>query len=248
MWHVSALVLPDERGQAVPIAFLLSSIEREEPLVVFLKTLQQECPDTFKPKAFSIDFSDIEINAIRKVFEDSVNIRICFFHVMQAWERWLKRSVNRVSEQQRVAISRMIRQMKLAPDLEQWQNAHEFLVDYLKAEDLEQGLVHLKRDWIGTDQKRPIYRMWCNAFRTKKDSQWYKIETNNLVERFFKTLKWRFLEGKNNKRLERVLEVLTTEVQNFYVSRQRQMLAGRKSNWKLYESVLDKEKKVSVAV
>jgi hypothetical protein len=134
--------------------------------------------------------------------------------------------------------------MKLAPDLERWQKAHDLLVAYLTSGDLEQVLVHFRRDWIGSD-RRPIYHMWCNAFRTKRVRSWYKIETNNLVERFFKTLKWRFLEGKNNKRLERVLEVLTIEVGTFYVTRREHTLAGRKANWKLYETVLDKERKVS---
>jgi len=42
-----------------------------------------------------IDKSDTEINAIKAAFPDA-DIRICFFHVMQAWQRWLRTGKNHV--------------------------------------------------------------------------------------------------------------------------------------------------------
>jgi hypothetical protein len=42
-----------------------------------------------------IDKSDVEINAIKTVFTDA-QIRICFFHVLQAWQRWMRAGKNNV--------------------------------------------------------------------------------------------------------------------------------------------------------
>jgi hypothetical protein len=42
-----------------------------------------------------IDKSDTEIAAIKTVFPDS-EIRICLFHVLQAWQRWMRASSNNV--------------------------------------------------------------------------------------------------------------------------------------------------------
>ena len=51
--------------------------------------------DGWCAQAFMIDKADAEISAIKAAFPEAA-IRICFFHVMQAWERWLKKTENGV--------------------------------------------------------------------------------------------------------------------------------------------------------
>lgn len=43
------------------------------------------------------DKSDALTGAIEIVFPDA-EIRLCFFHVMQAWGRWLKRAENGIRD------------------------------------------------------------------------------------------------------------------------------------------------------
>lgn len=80
-----------------------------------------------------IDKSDVEIAAIHAEFGKNAIIKVCFFHTCQAWERWLRKTSNRVSvgmallvprwlalnehaAAMRSAIMTMIRAMVLAQD------------------------------------------------------------------------------------------------------------------------------------
>jgi len=96
-WLLYAVVAPDEYGEAVPIAYMITSHEGSEPVITFLNTLKGACPE-LAPRVIVIDKSDAEILAIRECDLSSAEIRLCFFHIMQAWQRWLKRSDNGVKQ------------------------------------------------------------------------------------------------------------------------------------------------------
>lgn len=86
---------------ATPVAFLVTSWENHRPLEKCLEVLEKANSSAFRPKTFMIDKSDSEIMAISNYYgsrfskekqtaanDDKVRIQLCFFHFMQAWERY----------------------------------------------------------------------------------------------------------------------------------------------------------------
>jgi hypothetical protein len=55
------------------------------------------------------DKSDAIMNASMQVFGDQVETRICFFHVLQAVQRWLKKTENAVAEGARTPCCNLAR-------------------------------------------------------------------------------------------------------------------------------------------
>lgn len=145
-WPIYALVAPDKRGQGIPVAYLITSSLAATPVTKFLEVLYDVDKKHFKPNIVMIDASLVEVEGIREYVnavnagrEDGleraeqsdykVQIRICFFHLMQAWERWLKRSENKVLPESQKDVLTLVRQMKLSTTPQQYYG----LLDKLKA-------------------------------------------------------------------------------------------------------------------
>ncbi|KAH8036901.1 hypothetical protein HPB51_006962 [Rhipicephalus microplus] len=57
----------------------------------------KQCCDNWSPQYWMVDYSKAEISAIKQVFPES-QISICAFHRLQAWQRWLRRKENNISD------------------------------------------------------------------------------------------------------------------------------------------------------
>lgn len=55
-WGMYALIAPDEFGEAVPLAYCITSSEGPEPITIFLDTVLSANP-TFAPRVIVIDKS-----------------------------------------------------------------------------------------------------------------------------------------------------------------------------------------------
>lgn len=149
---------------------------------------------------------------------------------------------------------------------------------------------------------------WCNAFRKKRTRQPFSMDTNNLIERFWQTLKYLALkvrmnrhagglaempavcwqasrhgrlhrpgrqistvagmrmgagrqvcvqtravvalmclhvclhpQGKNNKRMDFLLETLLGSLATFFEGQQAEKSSGRRTNWKLVKTIGQRE-------
>jgi hypothetical protein len=63
------------------------------------------------------------------------------------------------------------------------------------------------------------------------------------VERFFKSLKWKFLRGKVNKRIEHLIDTLVGSVSTYFCAQVQLKISGIKFNWKQVDSAMAKELK-----
>jgi hypothetical protein len=86
-WLLYSIIIGDEGGHGIPLAFMITSWESHEPIVKFFEVLHITNGVAFSPKVYMIDKSDTEILAINTFYQDHVLIFLCFFHYMQAWER-----------------------------------------------------------------------------------------------------------------------------------------------------------------
>ncbi|KAK6484846.1 hypothetical protein HHUSO_G12708 [Huso huso] len=170
------------------------SEESSDILSLCLKKVQ-EAVGEFQPRCVMVDRDMKEINAVHTVFPYA-KVLLCWFHVLQAVHRWIVRRDGGCS-QNLSAKNEVIRSMIA---LKQCSTAAEFekmSKEVIVKIDRETGSSvisqYLQDHWFRNAD------MWANFGRRvyHQDS-----ETNNLVERFFFSMKYQFLHGYANRRVD----------------------------------------------
>lgn len=235
-WQTYVVVAQDEFGRGVPIASMITSTNSHEAVTVLLDALHKVCP-AFRPQQVVVDDADSVILGVRNcVFKPAV--RICFFHLMQAWKRWI--TSKRVNDSQHETILSFIRRMKLACTDDKFMELHAAFVAYLEHEGMDHVQQYYDREWNGKKA------LWCDAYASHV-SMLYNGDTNNLIERFFRTMKYSFLKGKTNKRIDTLVDRVFGWMHEHYLARTRQLLGQREENWPKNREIYAREKKVRCA-
>lgn len=184
---------------------MITSDESSAPVTLFFDTLCKPdvCPALLSIKAIMIDKSDTEIKGIRASVLKDKAIRICFFHTLQAVGRFIKRSEHGLDAPFQAGIISHMRQMKLTPSRNQFKSYEDALLQKLQGHEAVRA--YILKEWL-SDFWVPL---WANCRRPAGSDRVFltRVETNNLAERFFKGLKYNFLEGKANKRIDNLIEV-----------------------------------------
>ncbi|CAB4430372.1 unnamed protein product [Rhizophagus irregularis] len=213
-WLLYSIIISDEGGHGIPLAFMITSWESHEPIVKFLEVLHITNSIAFSPKVFMIDKSDTEILAINTFYkEHKVLIFLCFFHYMQAWERWCRNSANEISLDARLTVIAFVRKLKLAITIEEYNQLEQDFIKWILVNNLTKLLSYYKKEW------QSCHQLWANVCKPKFATGWMVNETNNLIERFFSTLKWKFLHGKKNKRIDTLINILINQCSDFFTIR-----------------------------
>ncbi|XP_076144083.1 uncharacterized protein LOC143126043 [Alosa pseudoharengus] len=197
------LLVRDDHGRGVPVAYAIVSNECQSTLEKALAQLSKQflCP----PRAFMVDKDYAEINALSSTFPESA-ILLCWYHVLQAVERWLSKTDSSVHGPSNVKI-------------------RDGIISFfckLKACKTYPAVCHyFKSHW------EDIGHMWSNYGRcfNHLDS-----ETNNVIERFFHRLKYQFLGGSRNRRIDDLIQVLLGKAEDYFTIIQNLQFAGRIKN------------------
>lgn len=178
----------------MPLAWMITNWETYSPVKAFLKILVEVNHDGFRDlKLIIIDKSDAEIKGIKEAFgpryaetpEDrqvigNVGIQLCFFHVLQAWDRHLRKNSTRVTQEQRQKLVVLIRSMCQSNDEAAFNRIHDLFLRYVNTHGLSQVLSYYQSEWHN------CRRLWSNAWMIRFSTGWKVMHTNNLVERFFR--------------------------------------------------------------
>ncbi|XP_039523044.1 uncharacterized protein LOC120476154 [Pimephales promelas] len=166
-----------------------------------------------------VDKDQAEINAIRKVFNES-HVLLCWYHVTQAVTRWLSRSESGVSGPENADSRAHI--MQLMSELKSCSTEHEFKKKaetfHCQFKNLKDVCKYFRNHW------EPIGLLWSKFGRCYKHGD---SETNNLIERFFHRLKYQFLCGVRNRRLDHLIDVLLNKTGWYFNIIQDLQSAGR---------------------
>ncbi|KAG1952339.1 hypothetical protein F2P79_010260 [Pimephales promelas] len=160
------------------------------------------------PRCFMVDKDMSEINALNDVFPES-DVLLCWYHVLQAIVRWLMKSDSSVSGPQRSSIRKEIidyfKKMKACPMKADFDRmSKQFLKEFSHYKEL---CNYFQRYW------EPICHRWADYGRCYNHGN---SETNNLIERFFHRLKYQFLSGIRNRRLDDLLDVLLCKTETYF--------------------------------
>ncbi|XP_067276281.1 uncharacterized protein [Pseudorasbora parva] len=202
-----ALLLTNSIGRAVPFAYFIISEESGDILALCLEKLAKHNPG-FLPRSIMIDRDLKELNAIRRVFP-TTKVLLCWFHVLQAVHRWMvKRDGGNLPVNQRNLVIQAMVAMKSCLTEEEFNS-----MSARKCEELDACLgsshvsTYLKMQWIRFGD------LWSNFGRSFYH---HNSETNNKAERFFLTMKYQFLKGRINSRIDQLLRLLCGDVQKYY--------------------------------
>ncbi|XP_026076677.1 uncharacterized protein LOC113054993 isoform X2 [Carassius auratus] len=202
-----ALLLTNSIGRAVPFAYFIISEESADILALCLEKLANHNPG-FLPRSIMIDRDLKELNAIRRVFP-TAKVLLCWFHVLQAVHRWMvKRDGGNLPVNQRNLVIQAMVGMKSCLTEEEFNS-----MSSRKCEELDTCLgsshvsTYLKNQWICFGD------LWSNFGRSFYH---HNSETNNKAERFFLTMKYQFLKGRMNSRIDQLLRLLCGDVQKYY--------------------------------
>ncbi|KAJ7590257.1 hypothetical protein C8J56DRAFT_750817, partial [Mycena floridula] len=78
---------------------------------------------------------------------------------------------------------------------------------------------YLAKTWL------PVKEMWSNIYRLRR-SVYSQGDTNMLVEAWHHLLKSKFLEGKQNRRLDHLIYILVQDTIPYFIQRHYRQLSG----------------------
>jgi len=233
----------DEYGNGVPVAFSIATEENDDEVQRFLKGTASAVGGNFAFKHIMIDKSTTEISAIGGL-DGEVKYLLCFFHMLQEWERFLRSSDSGgvKSDEDRAAILIDIAYMKKAGDEAVFAAAYERFKGTW-ASRFPAVVVNFDKNWLGDAEH------WADFGR--KGVLHLNQQTNNLLERCWQSIKYHCLGRKVCNTMHDLLEVLITQVMPSYMHDRLFKLAGRAPRAKdataakqLAERVLQLEGKV----
>ncbi|KAG9273244.1 hypothetical protein AMEX_G12351 [Astyanax mexicanus] len=214
------LAVKDEYGHGVPIAYMITSSEKQATLELALQKLRH----TFltPPRCFMVDKDLCEINGLRAVFPES-DVLLCWYHVMQAVVRWISKTESGVSGFSNGDIKKDI--ISFFSKLKSCATRHDFetmaKLFQNRFEEFPALCTYFRDHWLG------IGDMWSDFGRCYNHAG---SDTNNLVERFFHRLKYQFLGGLRNRRLDDLINVLLKKTDGYFQVIHGLQSAGRIKN------------------
>ncbi|KAH7965057.1 hypothetical protein HPB49_003105 [Dermacentor silvarum] len=134
-----------------------------------------------------VDYSKAEISAIKQVFPES-QISICDFHRLQAWQRWLRRKENNISDPDEAL--RLMKHLASASNQDEFDKAFEVLVasEYWKNETFRS---YFEAVWLSVKER------WVMSYRLEFD---VVLTTNNGIEAQNRVLKAQYVKSAIGKR------------------------------------------------
>ncbi|KAG9283804.1 hypothetical protein AMEX_G2612 [Astyanax mexicanus] len=214
-----AVLVKNSEGQGIPVSFFILSEESSDILKVCLQKLH-EAADCLTPRCVMVDRDMKEIKAIKAVFPNT-SVLLCWFHVLQAVHRWLMRQEGgnlRDPSLRNTVIRGMVSLKQCNTEMEFQEHSVKILSDIERETKSARVSDYLKEHWLN------IGVMWSNFGRQVFH---HHSETNNVVERFFFGMKYNFLAGYANKRVDDLLLVLSSHVVKYYSHLDALKAAGR---------------------
>ena len=217
-----ALLVRDPYGMGFPVAYCIcSGGEDSTKWKKFIRAVVDACDVQIDDITFMIDKSTCCISAL-----DQLNCFwvLCAFHFMQSIGRKMKSHGSGVSgrsdrdKSNRNTIFRYVNQLRLVKDEGAFDSvAHEFMT-FLENENLAEMKEYFIKNWMTISDR------WSQYGR--KHIAFLKSNTNNLIERLFRTVQEEFLDRERLGRRDSLIQKLLDEVTPRYLDRLQKRLQG----------------------
>ncbi|RPD63945.1 hypothetical protein L227DRAFT_496300 [Lentinus tigrinus ALCF2SS1-6] len=178
--------------------------------------------DKYKISHFMIDKCLAELHAIKQAVFPSAYIRLCQFHIIQALTRLDcdngdRGAPMRISLDIKYQIVYHFRTMQRCRTWKEWPEARNVFLKYLEdVERCRKQLDYLRQYFITnwfTEDWIPLFTDIGMPSDQTRDGPW---NTNNWLERAFRTFDAVFLEHRANKRIDRLAVIILNDFLPFY--------------------------------
>ncbi|CAD6940287.1 unnamed protein product [Tilletia caries] len=197
------------------------TIDSRDMLFVNAAKIRDE--GAWRPASVMIDKCRAELKALESVWPET-QIRVCQFHIVQAICRWdtdNKANAARppgIHRKDKAGICFAFRDAQRCNSMDEWpatqaafETAIKSCLKAYKADIIEQVLNYFEVNWWSAPWLPLSTDIGLGAGQTRDG-----INTNNPIERAFKTFDEVFLACRVNKRIDRLLHVLVCDWLNYY--------------------------------
>ena len=199
-YSLFTIVTQDKYQQGIPVAYLISSNGLATTLTRFLTAFKAICPDI---GAFMTDCCDAEKNAVETAYPKAKHL-LCYWHVLKAWRAKLKQERN------------------FEKDDPFWLKLKAFLKSRNNFEEEYKMIIESSSpkfaDYLNTHYYASREK-WAFSFRMNIPMFRFS-NTNMLIEAFHNILKTQYLNGKVNRRVDRLVYKLTADIEEHYKDKQ----------------------------
>ena len=193
-FHLPTLMVIDEFGEGFPTAWCVSSHIDSDTLKKFFQAVKANVGE-LEPTWFMSDIADQFYNAWTATFTHTPKRILCTWHVLRAWKNHLKIIKDLDTEEKLYHI------LKVLMD-ETDEQTFKQMVETAVVEMKEKASTKEFGEYFEANYKCRC-EQWANCFRVSSG-----VNTNMYVEAFHHILKYKFLNGKRNKRLDRLIHAL----------------------------------------
>jgi len=210
-------------GKGYPVAYMVTNDQSVGPVNQWLVYLRDNC--NFAPTAITIDCSLAEVNAIKAAFRNQVVIHYCAFHVWRAWKDNLGAKLSLPTSISNTEATEY--KQDLLNDL------HLILVETrknalfrkiegfkLKIENHTELLDYFTRYWFNNEE---VVKRWGAPFVKEIHKSFV---TNNYIESWHNQLKVVYFERLRINRLDRLVFVLTNDVEYYFAEEYNRIIAN----------------------
>ena len=165
------------------VAEFITQYEDHQSVSEALSILKSWNPD-WSPLHWMLDYSGVEISAVEEQFPKSIAY-ICDFHRLQAWQRWVRKSKNGLSQNEQDELMYHLKMIANAKTKREYEDAVDELRGLEVYNEKEKVRNYVEHTWLSCSFR------WAWAFREHEADQ--VVNTNNGVEAQNRLLKYNYL-------------------------------------------------------
>lgn len=212
-FELTTLLVLDEVRSGVPVAYFICNRINELTLTAFFKCLESAMAKKVDAKTFMSDDASQFYKAWSTVMGAPKQKLLCAWHVDKNWRKKIHECVEK--QLRPFAYHRVRLLLELSEEKEFKDYLEKFLAD--KKEKLKDFVKYFKDHYAVRPQE------WAYCFRNKAG-----VNTNMHLESMHRTLKHSMLEGKQNKRVDKLISALMDLTYHFLMKSAIQMIKGAK--------------------
>jgi hypothetical protein len=204
---VTLMLINPRTSRGIPVAHMLVGRLTARDLQDFLTFVKTIAP-AWTPRLGVLDKDMTEYKGIQDFADDfdlDITLFVCFFHVLQAVQRWCKTSANGVPAGIVPAVMAAMSLMHYANTEADFMELRNTLLAFLVGQNATKLIFYLRANWF----TGPFAWMWQRCYVPHIAE--LMTYTNNYLESWHKLIKVTLLGGKRNKRLDRLVRLLLVD-------------------------------------
>ncbi|XP_049798806.1 uncharacterized protein LOC126232686 [Schistocerca nitens] len=210
---VTTLLVVDDFGSGMPVAFCVSNRETTSIMTHFFSAVKERA-GIIKTSVFMSDDTNTFRSAWSRVMGPAENNLLCAWHIDRSWRNNLKKVHG--NEEKKALVYKALRTLLEEVDIDNFNELLESFVGQLQADEGTRDFgVYFSSNYLFRPQQ------WAYCHRRNLG-----INTNMHLEAMHRVLKYCYLEGKTNNRLDRLLVVLMKLVRDKLCARMVKLYKG----------------------